>query len=216
MKLEVKPQADQLTGTGPLVRIARAIVWAFFGAAILVGAFGLVFGAIQTITGLADGHIALTLIADHALPRDADAGPAVLVSGRYNTAGVVVANLPGGVVALATLASITSILTVAAVAVCIAVPAWRLLRGQLFRRTMTLIVTFAGGVLLVGGFISQGSGRLAAWMAAGELNGPGRDGIWPIAGIIDFTSIAFGVVLMLVGLAFEYGERLQRDTDGLV
>ena len=67
-----------------------------------------------------------------------------------------------------------------------------------------------------GGFISQGSGSLATAMAASELNGAGRDGIWPVAGSIDFTFVAFGVVLMLVGLAFEYGERLQRDTEGLV
>ena len=53
-------------------------------------------------------------------------------------------------------------------------------------------------------------------MAPSELDGAGRDGIWPVTGSIDFTFVSFGVVLMLVGLAFEYGERLQLDTEGLV
>ena len=43
-----------------------------------------------------------------------------------------------------------------------------------------------------------------------------RRGLWPLAGRFDLTFLGVGLVLLLVGLAFEYGERLQRDTEGLV
>jgi hypothetical protein len=69
---------------------------------------------------------------------------------------------------------------------------------------------------LTDGSISQGFGSFTTAMAPSELTGASRDGFWPVAGSNISAYVAFGVVLMLVGLAFEYGERLQRDTEGLV
>ena len=58
---------------------------------------------------------------------------------------------------------------------------------------------------------------LASWMAADQLNGNSTgDGFWPMIGTVDGAPFGIGICLLLVGLAFEYGERLQRDTEGLV
>jgi hypothetical protein len=56
---------------------------------------------------------------------------------------------------------------------------------------------------------------LAGGLAASEINGHDH-GYWPLAGTFDPTLVVFGVVLLLVGLAFEYGARLQKETEGLV
>jgi len=53
----------------------------------------------------------------------------------------------------------------------------------------------------------DGGGRAQWWRT---------DGFWPIQAAVDGGPIWIGVVMMLIGLAFEYGERLQRDTAGLV
>jgi hypothetical protein len=210
-------QATELVaGGGTVVTLTRGILWSVFAGAIALGAGGLAFGGLAVGSGLASGHTALSLIADGAMPENADAGTATIVSGAFDTASVVVGDLSAAVVALATAAKVAAILTGAAVAASVALLAWRLLRRAPFRRSLSLTVTIAGAVLLIGGVFSAGAGSLAAAMAAGELNASTLDGFWPIAGRVDGSSIALGVVLLLVGLAFEHGERLQRDTEGLV
>jgi len=41
-------------------------------------------------------------------------------------------------------------------------------------------------------------------------------GFWPMAFSGDLSPIGFGLALLIVASAFEYGERLTRQTDGLV
>lgn len=54
-------------------------------------------------------------------------------------------------------------------------------------------------------------------MGADQLNDSSTvQGFWPLIGSMDGTPLGIGVGLLLVGLAFEYGEGLQRDTEGLV
>jgi hypothetical protein len=194
----------------------RGVIWAVLAISLLVGAVTLATGAVTTVDSIASNSIRLSLVAEQTLPAAADRGESHIVEGAYETAGVLVTDLPVGIAALASAASIVQILTQVAVAACGALLAWRLLRKQLFRRSLSITVTLAGAALLTGGIFSQGFGSLAAAMAAGDLNGGQHPGFWPIAGRIDGTTLFFGLVLLLVGLAFEYGERLQRDTEGLV
>jgi len=194
----------------------RVVVWFFFGVAVLVGILTLVFGSIEIISALASGHTQLTLVAEHALPAAAHGGKATIVSGGYESAAVTITGAAAGVVVIATISSIATVLTKVALASVIAVMAWRILRGSPFRRSVALAVTIGGAVLLIGGILAEVSPALGNALAATELNGSGRFGFWPLAGRFDPTTIVIGVVLLLVGLAFEYGERLQRDTEGLV
>ena len=113
-------------------------------------------------------------------------------------------------------AALVGVLTRVAIATLIALLSWRLLRGAVFARSLSFVAVIAGGALLIGGALTQGLGSLADAMAAADLNGPGGRGFGPLAGRLDFTTIVTGLILLLVGLAFEYGERLQRDTEGLV
>jgi hypothetical protein len=57
---------------------------------------------------------------------------------------------------------------------------------------------------------------MATGLAANDLNGDSIDGFWPVAGRFDPSFLGPAFALLLVGLAFEFGERLQRETEGLV
>ncbi|MDQ1547929.1 MAG: hypothetical protein QOH69_2833 [Actinomycetota bacterium] len=202
-------------GSKPLVAVTRVILWAFLVLAVIVGLASLIGGSIAVGQQLAGGHTQLTLVADKPLPAAQTHAGALFLQGLYATASVSVHGLSAGVVALATAAAIATVLIQVSLSALIALLAWRLLRGGLFRRSIARAISAAGLVVATGGMISQVGTGLAAGAAASELNG-GGNGFWPLAGRFDPTLVVFGIVLLLVGLAFEYGTRLQKDSDGLV
>ena len=210
-------QTDQLAGRGFAPRTLRLVVWVCLAAAMLVGGITLVVGVTEIVNGLVTNKTALTLIADRPLPAaEASSSGSRIIEGNFETAHVIVTDLPFGISVLAAAAALADVLTRVAIPTLIALLSWRLLRGAVFARSLSLVAVVAGGALLIGGFFSQGLGSFAAAMAAADLNGPGGRGFWPLAGRLDFTTIVTGLILLLVGLAFEYGERLQHDTEGLV
>jgi hypothetical protein len=138
-----------------------------------------------------------------------------VIDGTYPTATLQARGLSSTVVILVTTAAAATVLIQVSLSALIALLSWRLLRGGLFRRSIARAVSAAGLILAIGGMISQAGVALAGGAAAKELNGGGY-GFWPLAGRFDPTLAIFGIVLLLVGLAFEYGTRLQNDTEGLV
>jgi hypothetical protein len=177
-------QADQHPMT---TRLVRGLLWVFLAGAAVVAAIVLVVGTIAVIRTLVSGQVPLNLVAEHPLSPGTDAGTAKIVSGSYESASLVISHLSSGAVALATISSIANTLTQAAVALLVAILAWRLLHRRLFRRSLSFATTFGGGILLVGGMIAQGAGSLVTGIAAAELNGTARHGPWPLAGRFDLT-----------------------------
>ena len=210
-------QTDQLAGRGFAPRTLRLVVWLCLTAAMLVGGITLVVGVTEIVNGLVTNKTALTLIADRPLPAaEVSSSGSSIIEGNFETAHVIVTDLPFGISVLTAAAALADVLTRVAIPTLIALLSLRLLRGAVFARSLSLVAVVAGGALLIGGVFSQGLGSFAAAMAAADLNGPGGRGFWPLAGRLDFTTIVTGLILLLVGLAFEYGERLQHDTEGLV
>jgi hypothetical protein len=205
-----------VAGPRPIVAVARVILWAFFGIALAVGLACLISGGIAIGQHLASGYTQLTLVADKPLPKQLHPAPLFSeINGSYPTATLQARGLSGTIVALVTTAAIATVLIQVSLSALIALLSWRLLRGGLFRRSISRAVSAAGVILAVGGMISQAGVAIAAGAAASELNG-GGNGFWPLAGRFDPTLTVFGIVLLLVGLAFEYGTRLQNETEGLV
>jgi hypothetical protein len=204
-----------IAGPRPIVAVARVILWVFFVVALLVGLACLVGGGIAIGEHLASGYTALTLVADKPLPKTLHPAALSLINAEYPSASVQVRGLSAGIVGLVTAAAVATVLIQVALSGLVALLAWRLLRGGVFQRAISRAVTAAGLILAIGGMVSQAGVALAAGAAASELNG-GGNGFWPLAGRFDPTLTVVGVVLLLVGLAFEYGTRLQADTRGLV
>jgi hypothetical protein len=203
-----------IVGSRPIVALARVIIWVLFVVAILVGFACLIGGGITIAQQLASGYTQLTLVADKPLPSNLHPAALYYINGEYATATMQARGLSAGVVALVTIGASATVPVQVALGGLVALLAWRLLRGDLFRRSIARAVSVSGLILAVGGIVSQTGIALASGRAA-ELNGGGR-GFWPPAGSFDPTLPVVGVVLLLVGLAFEYGTRLQNETDGPV
>ena len=204
-----------ITGSRTLVGFSRAILWLFFACSIVVGLFTVVGTSVQMSTDLASGHIPLTLVAEKALPAAAKSCEGCTLTGAFSTADITATGLSRQVVGLAVAGAVATALTEVALSSLIAILAWRLLRRGFFRRALSNTMSAAGAVLTIGGLISQAGVALAGGLAASEINGHGK-GYWPLAGRFDPTLVVFGIVLLLVALAFEYGARLQKEAEGLV
>ena len=209
---------NELRGPGAVAATSRAIVWGIFGIAVVVLGGTLVLSVLGIASTISSGAISVTLSTEQLLPAEADQGPAVLLSGSYDTASVVVAGLDGGAFTVALIAKILLSITQIAIAASVALLCWSLVKARPFRRSLSLTVTLAGATVLLGGILSAGLTVLSSFMIADQLNAPdaGLDGFWPVLAGVDPTFIAIGITLLLAGLAFEYGDKLQRDTDGLV
>jgi len=206
------------TGTAPSAQATRLVLRVAFVVALLVMlavAASAVAVAIETIrTGIV--HTSLEMRGD--LPAEADAGSADLRSGAYRTADVAVGGLSGGIVAMHVVRIALDASVGIALAGMVALLARRLLRPDPLARRVSLVVTLAGGTVMIAALLSLGVGTGVAWLVGGELNDPldGLEGFWPVVAEVDLSTIALGFALMIVGLVVEHGERLQRDTRGLV
>ena len=209
---------NELRAPGRVATLSRGIVWAIFGIAALVLGGTLVLSIWGVVESLSSGTIAITLSTAQSLPAEADLGPAALLSGQFDSASVVVGGLDAGTFAIALISKIALALTQLAIAASVALLSWSLVKARPFRRSLSVTVTLSGAIVLIGGILAAGLGVLSSWMVADQLNDPdaGLDGFWPILAGVDPTFIAIGVALLLAGLAFEYGDKLQRDTEGLV
>jgi hypothetical protein len=207
-----------LASPGFASRSTRGVVWVVLVVSLLVALAIAVASAVSIFDSASTGRLHTVLEAGHALPGPADQGPAQLVEGSYESASVVVAGLPVAIVVLGCVAAAIGALTAISLAVAVAAIAWRMLRPEPFAHRLSLIVTVVGGIVLIGSLLSSGIGVMVAWMTAEQLNDPaaGLDGFWPTMATLDPGPLGLGFGLMLVGLAFEYSERLQRDTAGLV
>lgn len=117
------------------------------------------------------------------------------------------------------LATIASILTVGAIAAMVLVLSSKLLSGRPFGRTVTSFVGGAGVILIVGGLPSQALHAISRALMIEALQYLATDNHLTMdspPSTLDFGPIAAGVVLLVIAAAFKIGERLQRDTDGLV
>jgi hypothetical protein len=186
--------------------LAGAVVYALIVAVV---------GVIGLVGELASGERSLTLLVADSLPDAADAGTATLVNGAYETASVTVAGLTPATAGLLTAGGVIGFVTQLLVAASFVYLAWRLLRREPFLRSLTWTFIVAGAVLLIGTIIGQAASGFGAWLVAAELNGSGGD-FWPLMMKFDPAPIGLAFILMLVGCAFEYGQKLTNETRGLV
>lgn len=116
-------------------------------------------------------------------------------------------------------AEATISLTVIAVLIALLLLCIRLLRDVPFTRSLTRWVAGAGIALIAGGALAQLFGWLSrlAMIATVAPTVSANDRRMPTSAVdIDLVPLASGAVLCIVAMAFNAGQRLQRDTVGLV
>ena len=189
---------------------------------ILVGSS--VYAAAVLVTGIGSLVARLTsgvwngsLLVEGKLPESADAGTADLLEGDYESASVSVAGLSDPALFLLNSGLVLSIATSATVALSFVYLSWRLLRAKPFKKSLTVVFITAGAALMIGNILSIGFDSFGRVLLVSELLGDEKiGGFWPMAVQADLAPIGFGLALLIVACAFEYGERLTRETDGLV
>ncbi|OUE32150.1 hypothetical protein BFL35_01395 [Clavibacter michiganensis] len=207
-----------LAGTGGSTRVTRGILRAALVLAAVVALLVTAAAVLSAVETVRTGVVHTSLEMRGSLPAEADAGPAELRSGAYRTAEVAVGELPGGIVVMHVIRIALDAAVGVALAGTVAIIARRLLRPDPLARRLSLVVTLAGGTVMIAALLSLGVRTGVAWMVGEALNDPaaGLDGFWPVVAEVDLSTIALGFALMIVGLVVEHGERLQRDTRGLV
>ncbi|GAB3127033.1 hypothetical protein [Glaciibacter psychrotolerans] len=187
-----------------------AAVAAIFGVLAFIGALS------QTIAALFNTEIQATLSTVATVPADAANGSAALVTGTFATADVTLTGVSVAARVLlgsGILATGLMYATLAAAVVFLCVSLWR---GRPFSRLATWLLATASITLLAGGVLGQGLSVAGQFMIASELNPDPIGSVFPFAGTGTLFPLVAGIGLGVIAAAFEFGQRLQRDTDGLV
>jgi hypothetical protein len=198
-----------------LDRSDRFVLTLFAALAALVGIVSLV-GAVPGIAGLFSDTVTVAVSSDMAVPTDAASGSASIVSGTFDRAVLVVSGIDlGARIALAGSAVATT-LTTAAVAASVVALCVAILKGRPFVRSVTWLLATASITLIAGSIIGAGLDTIAMFFIAAALNPEPIDSVFPLASEYDFAPLLIGLVLGVVATAFQLGQKMQRDTDGLV
>lgn len=134
---------------------------------------------------------------------------------ELDTAILTPEELPGASVVAALLEPAVLLATVATVIVCLLILARNILRGRVFSRGNTVLVSVAGITGLVGFALVPMLGNMVANGAVARMSDYGFENTAVLA-VEPFPFIIAAFVFAIVATAFTVGHRLQRDTEGLV
>jgi len=153
----------------------------------------------------------------HDSPMSSMADAAGVSSAEYTESVVSVENLDAGARWL--LFAEAALPALATVIVCGAL--WwlglSLIKQKSFRRSMASVLGTAAVALVAAGMIGPLLGGLARAEVVEQLSmGADTSQFWEFLVSADLAPIGWGIALALVATAFEVGQRLQRETEGLV
>ena len=212
-------------------RLTRLDNWglrAITGGALIFAVIALVafiMRAVHLLTAKTLEVGPLGLINAQTPPFAADS--AAIVSAHYDSATVMIEGLPSGVRWLVlSQAAADALLTIG---LCIIV-FWlgmKLIAQRPFARSAAMAIFAAAMLIMVVGVFSPFLGSIAnaeavQFLGDGVLSGSsdsaqaGGEGLQLFGFSFDLSPIAWSFALALVSSAFFIGERMQRDTDGLV
>ena len=197
-------------------QLSRVFTGIMLVGSVIIGALATGIGTVSLVRQVVTDRFAITLLVDSPLPDGASAGTAQLADGSFSTADVIVSGLSALPRFLITLEGATALATGLLVSATIAYFCWSLLRRRPFSRPVFWLVAWVGYALVLGTILGQGFGGLGRMMAASELNQIPIDGFWPAAALIDPSPAIAGLVLLVAAAAIHLGQRLQRDTEGLI
>ena len=202
----------------PPVRLAGRAALVTLLAVVLAVSLGIVVvGTVDLVLQIANGTAFIPLRGQPEALAFTFPGPGGVVTHGSETVIVsAITGLSAGTTAISTAAGAAGILTWVVVGLAVLT----LLRGirtrRAFVRGVVHQVTVAGIVILALGTAAQLLGWWAANAALDELTDANNE--WAYVRDFEFQplTVAVGLTLLLTGLAFRAGERLQRDAEGLI
>jgi hypothetical protein len=207
---------SSLVGSPLTRRLNAASLWLILAVTIAGALITLVFGIFAIAHDLATRSATLNLVADKPLPALALGGEPPLASGEYDVAMVHITHLDNEVLTLNATSEIASTVMQVSLWALVAYLAWRLLHRRALRKSVSVVVGIAGGILVIAGTVQSAVNAITPALAAKVLDAAGNNHFWPLAGRFDASLIGTGFVLLIIAYVFEYGAKLQKDTEGLV
>lgn len=192
-----------------LLQLCSVLGVLFAGSAFIIG----VFGFIQTLT--TDGVAIVQPVSIFLNDVETD-GRASVASGETTTAEMTVDGLSMTARLLLGSGTLLLILVQVMIAIAIVVLCRQLLDGRPFVTALRRLIGALAVVVLVGGMFGQALYGFGNFQVATELNSDPIGSEFPMMMHIDSTPFIVGFSLALVAMAFSIGERLQRETEGLV
>ncbi|WP_127473855.1 hypothetical protein [Microbacterium sulfonylureivorans] len=146
---------------------------------------------------------------------DAPIGPGgALVPVQLSTAYITAPQLPAASVAALVAQPLVAALAVVVVVACLLRLTWNMLRGRIFGRVNTVLVTTAGMTGLVAYAVVPGLGNMGANGAFAQISDSTFANVVGTVDVSGLFLIAFAAATAT--LVFTVGDRLRRDTEGLV
>jgi hypothetical protein len=199
-------------------RIALRILIVIAGTVSAVAIWWTVFSLRQK---LVDGVVFYTFQLDRettSVPFPDFGSAHILSAYQSSDVSIQVTGLSDGVVALVVLQHVLGLLLVGAIAGAFILLCLKLLRSKPFVRSMTITLMVLSIVFLVLGTSSELLETLTRNLVREEITGGRSD--TPIGGTWSWSISGFwfvaGLGLAAIAGAFQLGERMQRDTEGLV
>jgi hypothetical protein len=189
-------------------------IWAFMAAGVGIVAWAVVGAGVRIAQALtADAPAVLAEFA--GTPAQAPIGPdGAAVAVELDRAFLRTGDLPVASLVALVAADVVFALTVTVVVACLVLLSAATLRGEVFSRRNTRLVGTAGGVGLIGAAAVPFLGNMAANGAFARISDGTFSNVIMSVDLMPFVLGAF--VVAIIGTAFSIGERLQRDTEGLV
>ncbi|QHK19734.1 hypothetical protein GU243_08330 [Pseudarthrobacter psychrotolerans] len=182
------------------------------GFAALVTTAATVFGTVGLFTG------PVTLVLPVATSNQTATGLSLEATGHFTSVEATIPVLPSGSAANLAWAGVLNQVGILAILALVFLLAYRLQGRILFTARSAHLVGAAGIVLVVAGMVGQvldgmARSRLAEMIGA-NARVPEESQIF--SANFNLGPLMLGIVLLLVAGVFEYGRRLQKDTEGLV
>ena len=198
---------QRVLSTGDVVALA---LFAIIGAGIAVTS---IWMAVLRIVELASGGEVQVLAEFIDTPAQATAGDETLPL-LVDRGAVTVSDLMAMGVVPGILGQIAFAVTITAVVLCLLLLSRNLLRGVVFSRFNTGLVMAAGGIGLIGAAASRFFDNMLANAAIAQVT----DGSFRTAviSVEPFPYLLAAFALSIIGTVFVVGDRLRRETEGLV
>lgn len=185
---------------------------------MVVGAAFAVFSVVQAIIRITEvlGGGDVRVFAQFAgTPAQAPIGPnGAAVTVELDTAYLLAPDLPLASIIALVLEQLVVAGAVVTVVATLLVVTWNVLHGRMFSKANTRLVATAGIVTFLGVALAPFFANMGANGAFARLSERTFDNVILSAGLVPLFAIAF--VAALAATTFTVGERLQRETEGLV